>query len=198
MDLREFIPLAVRTESNPSNIQMPMHLLLPTLKIFIAASNILDQIKKNAYYGSNFDLPKYENTIHQLCDDILAHAQHMQYSPARYQNPNDLEKTQLDVNVRAVHSMIGACTEIGEVAQALQNYIMTGDLDIVNVMEEMVGDLGWYAAVFMDEYKIDPYQPYENVINKLRARYPNKFTQEAAENRNLEAEREILSTKVTK
>lgn len=43
-----------------------------------------------------------------------------------------------------------------------------------------------------DYYGIDIYSSMENVINKLRVRFPDKFTDEYALNRNLELERKEL------
>ena len=41
-------------------------------------------------------------------------------------------------------------------------------------------------------YKIDPYISMQKNIDKLKARYPEKFTEEKALNRNIEIERKIL------
>ena len=44
-------------------------------------------------------------------------------------------------------------------------------------------------------YEIDPQQAMENNIAKLKVRYPEKFTEENALNRNLELERKVLENK---
>lgn len=195
MNLYEFVPLAIRTESPLEKFEAPPQLLLAALRTFIAAGNILDQIKKNAFYGSNFDLPKYQYTIHQLCDEIKRESDYLQYAPARNMDPNELSKRDFGVNTRTTHALLGMLTESTELAQAFLKYLETREIDVVNITEECA-DFGWYYAILVDEYKLDPYQPYENVINKLKARYPDKFSQEAAENRNLENERHILSTNI--
>ena len=41
-------------------------------------------------------------------------------------------------------------------------------------------------------FNLDPYQALDNNIDKLRVRFPDKFTEELAQNRNLEAERKEL------
>jgi uncharacterized protein YabN with tetrapyrrole methylase and pyrophosphatase domain len=41
-------------------------------------------------------------------------------------------------------------------------------------------------------FELDPYQALDNNIDKLRVRFPDKFTEELAQNRNLEAERKEL------
>lgn len=196
MNLHEFKVLALRTEARPNRLSVPLDLLFPSLRLFVASSNILDQVKKNTYYGSDFDLPKYKHTLKQLIDEISSLSKTLDHLDLEYPDPSALQKTDLVSNVRAVHAMLGCCTEAGELGQALLSYIETGHLDVVNVTEEMIGDIGWYSAIFIDEYNIDPYQPLENVINKLKQRYPDKFSQESAENRNLETERIILSKNI--
>lgn len=45
-------------------------------------------------------------------------------------------------------------------------------------------------------HDIDPYQSMQNNIDKLRKRFPEKFTEELAENRNLSEERESLEKNI--
>ena len=47
-------------------------------------------------------------------------------------------------------------------------------------------------SVITSWYDLDYFQCLTNNINKLKVRYPEKFTEEAAENRNLDAERAEL------
>lgn len=64
-------------------------------------------------------------------------------------------------------------------------------IDLVNIQEEL-GDLCWYLANFCRINNFDLEKILDNNIAKLRARYPEKFTQENAINRNLENERKVL------
>ena len=65
------------------------------------------------------------------------------------------------------------------------------NFDIVNLLEEN-GDINWYQAIMMDALGGDWEQILETNIKKLRKRFPDKFTNEDANNRDLDAEREIL------
>lgn len=95
-------------------------------------------------------------------------------------------------NPRILHAAIGLCTESGELIDALKKSTFYGrKLDIVNVKEE-AGDILWYLAILFDELGTDFETEMQRVITKLETRFPEKFTEEAAYNRNLEAEREIL------
>lgn len=64
----------------------------------------------------------------------------------------------------------------------------------MNLKEEL-GDLLWYVSQAMDELDTTYEIEMSRVIRKLKARYPEKFTEENAENRNLTKEREILEAK---
>lgn len=95
-------------------------------------------------------------------------------------------------NQRLLHAGIGLATESGEFLDALKKHVFYGkDLDTVNLGEEM-GDLFWYCAIVADELGLDLSKVMETNIAKLKARYGEKFTEEAAESRDLDTEREIL------
>jgi len=194
--LQQFVPLALRTESPNGDFKSPRFLLEEALKAYIAAGNMIDQIKKHAFYGSKFDLPKYEFTLKQLSDQLLHAAVRISYLDQITNDPNgQLDTTFVAVNPRIAHSLIGAVTESTELAQAFLKYLQTGEVDYVNISEEFA-DAFWYYAIFVDEAKIDPMQPLINVINKLRKRYPEKFEQFLAEHRDLLSERSILTTNI--
>ena len=95
-------------------------------------------------------------------------------------------------NIRLLHGAIGLATEAGEFLDALKKHVYYGrKLDRVNLAEEL-GDLFWYCAIIADELDVPFAKIMETNIEKLRARYGEKFSEEKAEKRNLEVEREIL------
>lgn len=99
-----------------------------------------------------------------------------------------------DENIRLLHAGIGLATEAGEFLDALKKHVFYGkDLDKVNLMEEC-GDLMWYMSVALDALGYDYKQVMDRNIEKLSARYKNGFTKEAAVNRDLETERDILES----
>jgi len=94
--------------------------------------------------------------------------------------------------IRLLHSGMGLATESAEFLDALKKAIYYGkELDKVNLAEEM-GDILWYCAIALDELGVSFEEVMEKNIAKLEARYPEKFTEEKAENRDLEVERGIL------
>jgi NTP pyrophosphatase (non-canonical NTP hydrolase) len=96
---------------------------------------------------------------------------------------------------RLLHASIGITTESGELADLLKKHIFYGKpLDTVNAVEEC-GDLLWYVALACDALGVTIGEVMERNIAKLRTRYPDKFTSDAAINRDLEAERRALEGK---
>ncbi len=95
-----------------------------------------------------------------------------------------------DMNL--LHAAIGIATESGELLDAFKKKLFYGkELDVTNVKEE-VGDLMWYIAILLRELDLDFHQLLQLNIDKLRARYPEKFTEAHALNRDLNKERGIL------
>jgi NTP pyrophosphatase (non-canonical NTP hydrolase) len=96
---------------------------------------------------------------------------------------------------RLLHGLMGVATESGELMDPLKRELIYGKgLDEVNVMEEC-GDLLWYIALALDAAGYTMEEAMERNISKLRARFPNRFTEEDALNRDLDAERRTLEDK---
>ena len=70
-------------------------------------------------------------------------------------------------------------------------YITTGEVDKVGIGEEF-SDIDWYKAITFDELQLEENTCRTNVINKLKVRFPDKYDDAAAANRNLEEERKKL------
>ena len=95
-------------------------------------------------------------------------------------------------NIRLLHGVMGISTEAGELLDSLKKHIFYGKkLDYVNISEEL-GDLLYYISVCIDILGTSFEEVMEKNIAKLKARYPDKFTEDKAINRDLNTEREIL------
>ncbi len=94
--------------------------------------------------------------------------------------------------VKMVHYTDGLCTEAAELKDVFKKHIAYGTaIDWPNIKEE-AGDLLWYLARICDDKGWTIEELMQLNIDKLKARFPDKFTQEKAENRDLVREREIL------
>ena len=91
-----------------------------------------------------------------------------------------------------IHAMLGCVTELAEIAEHVRD-VLTGakPQDAVNLKEEF-GDMLWYVALGLRFLQTDFGETFETNIAKLRARFPEKFTEAAAINRDLAAERAVL------
>lgn len=90
------------------------------------------------------------------------------------------------------HMLFGIITEAGELIDIFKKNMAYGkDLDWVNVNEE-IGDMLYYIASFCRMNYLDLEEIIETNVKKLESRYPERFTEYHANNRNLDKEREIL------
>lgn len=93
---------------------------------------------------------------------------------------------------RLLHAFLGLATELGEAADQLKKHLIYGKpLDEVNLVEEH-GDVSWYANLMIDAIGSTWEASWAKNIAKLRVRFPDKFTQAQAVDRDLGAERVAL------
>lgn len=90
-----------------------------------------------------------------------------------------------------LHYIIGIITEANELMVALAKGAITGNLDKVNVGEEL-SDISWYQSNAAERLGLDMEDLLGKNIAKLEARYPEKFNTFHAMDRDLEKERNIL------
>ena len=74
------------------------------------------------------------------------------------------------------HGMLGVITEAGELGDNIKRHVIYGaPMTIADVAEE-IGDVLWYLAVIANACGLDMDNIAEQNITKLRARYPEKYT----------------------
>lgn len=112
-------------------------------------------------------------------------------------NPMDRPRQFMSLSrVRLNHAVTGMTGELGELATALEGWVYYGkDLNINNVKEEL-GDLCWYIAEACNALNLSFSDVLKANIEKLKVRYPEKYTDELAANRDLEAEAKALNTTI--
>jgi len=189
MDSKEFIKNAVKTESRVDTLNIDQLVLEDALKIFILSSELLDGIKKQAFYNNSKKLDdKALHHLSQLMSVTQSLGRNLEEVKSGVRPPVSPE----DINTRVAHGVIGISTEAGELAECFLNSLESGDpIDAVNLTEELF-DSDWYKAVISDEYDIDWGEWWAKIIAKLKARFGDKFSEEAANNRDTTTERKIL------
>lgn len=107
----------------------------------------------------------------------------------------DVARTSAETKDDNLHMILGMLTELGELADQFKKNMASGkSIDFVNVFEEL-GDLMWYVAQFCNIHNTNLEDVIEANSAKLHARYPEKFTADAHDNRDLVKERQVLEGK---
>jgi len=110
----------------------------------------------------------------------------------KYQNKAAETEAQIDDQIRermsthgrVLHHAIGICTEAGEIQDALKKFIFYGKEWPQENLEEELGDLMWYAAGLANTINVHLSSILDQNIEKLQQhRYPEGFTEEAAQKR---------------
>lgn len=94
--------------------------------------------------------------------------------------------------IRIAHAIMGMVNEVGELSSLVKGHIYHGrHLDKVWIAEE-VGDLLWYIALICNALELDMGNIMTANIAKLKARYPDKYSDEDANDRDKDAERDTI------
>jgi len=113
-----------------------------------------------------------------------------QYQADALRTMKKLNNQQLDLE----HMFYGQISEIGEAVSMLKaHYVYNKEFDMTNMIEEL-GDIAWFWAGACSILGINASDVLYKNIKKLESRYPEKFTEEKAINRDLESERKILES----
>lgn len=182
MNIDNYIPLATRTESLIPAVSINRDHLERLLFAYIQVGNVLDNVKKNVFYGREIDVKSQNarlssamNALGQLLGENL-----------------DQTVSDLSINPRLFHSIVGIATESTELVEAVYAAeFKKQPLDGVNVREELFDAL-WYTLTAHDELGVSVEGTLNMGFDKLRARFPTKFTSEDAINRDVGEERKIL------
>lgn len=175
--MKDFVQKALRTESYTYVEEMKHLLQGETLNCL--ADNVadigaaVDAVKKGVFYRGKID-PEVAHHIRQM---PLRAKVPMRYSP----------------DPRLVHAALGVISEGVELLHEIVDAARMGrEVDWANLQEEG-GDVLWYVALLADATGAENLENLEElVIAKLAKRYPDKFTEEAACNRDLTAERQVI------
>ena len=216
MQIHDYSKAAIRSESRIPEVKgvgaVSLHAALTAV---IGIGDVMDQIKKNVFYGRPYDREKLEGAINAAGEALQF--LHVTIQPnGGFADPEqslDIHRmtandgptgkaVNININADALkqldprifHVITGIITEASELAEALQLNLEGDPLDLVNVSEE-IGDIAWYGfGIFPDASEIPPGQILDTNIGKLIKRFPEKFDAWLAqqENRDLAAERVIL------
>ena len=184
--LDKYVAGAISTESTIPEVKLNRQTLTQILGMHIATGNILDQIKKHAFYGREYDHRKIDTEL------MVVAAALTNLRTITFDELDDSESV-LDIDPRIFHAILGASTEAVELLEALR--FDGEEMDLVNIGEEF-GDMNWYQAIFCDAAGIKWDDILDTNAEKLyksnKARYKDGFSDDNANERNLSDERDVL------
>lgn len=91
-----------------------------------------------------------------------------------------------------VHAWLGVSTEAGESGDVVKKALIYGATpDLVNLDEEF-GDKLWYIALYCARRNLSFSDLFTQNIEKLKLRFPEKYSDQAALERDIVAERRVL------
>jgi len=183
--MKDYIKQALVTKSDQFHPdKVSFEFFCDTLATAITVLKDLDKIKKSLFYGKQ--LHEGETPIPD-CNSIPVDC----FSTEAVQEHDDCQLA-MNQGIDVLHAILGIATEAGELLEAL-NAGMFGDdgFDLINVAEEL-GDVFWYQAILANSAGLSFEKLQQQNIDKLRARYGDKFTAFDAMNRDLFEERKVL------
>ena len=170
MDSLTYLEESARTASTQFHDEIvDAGMLQHALEQAVSTGELVDVAKKSMFYGK----PVKEGT-----------------GIERFQgSPSSLNAEAVHQDV--LHAALGIYTEAAEMIEAILAAMNGGDFDKVNAFEEL-GDAEWYMAMMYRALNRTPAEAKTVNIDKLRKRYPDKFSTSDAIDRDTRAEREIL------
>lgn len=208
----DYVSLAIRTESRPESLKVNQFVLVDMMRMIVALGSAADLVKKNIFYGKPIEVELYHDFLTNLSatvekqlemiDQVPPEVLSEMYDTGELAGMNPCVTKRLTgmtehIPVRLLHCALGIHTEAAEMFENLLEAYETGQVDELNFAEEL-GDVDWYKAIGHDATGVSEETLREANIAKLRKRYPEKFTDEAALNRDLLGERTVLETSFNK
>ena len=196
MNMNEFTPLALRTESVKESLTINKDSLIAAMAVFYSASELLDAVKKSVFYGKPVD----EEALNNHAGIVVRAASVIGFASVNgvFCQPDVALPLGRDF-MRTLHGVIGMATESGELVKPFLEAMTKEDmmdaiknLDLVNIGEEL-GDSDWYKAIIHDATGVSEDHVRAKVIAKLEKRYKDKqFNAQQAIERDLDGERAVL------
>lgn len=133
----------------------------------VKGAELVDGVKRALFYNKTDRLPKA---------DLLA----------------NVEEIAFNIDVDDLHAVLGMEGEMGEITEILIDPNLTEQEKIARLIDES-GDFLWYLALAFMNRGISFQDVFARNIEKLKQRYPDKFTVDLAVNRDLAAEAAVFN-----
>lgn len=155
------------------------------MKAAIDALEALDEVKKALFYRKGNPIGITVTANAALSFDAV-------HRMAGTDADSEQGYEEYDRTVQILHAVLGLATESGEGLEAVYKAMFLGEkFDRVNLMEEF-GDAKWYIAIGLDALGYEWGEDEIANIDKLKLRFPDKFDNQLAINRDHAKERVVL------
>lgn len=189
MNSEDFKQTVLRREKNLTKLNVSRAGLYTVLSAAAEMTTIVDTLKKSIVYDKALDIGDFKQKVGALSftlANILENANSMG-TPTE----NKPDASYVQPNLRIMHGVIGMFGEAGELVSAVLKEMRGDGLDLVNVGEE-TADSDWYKMVIHDETGTTEEGARAKNDAKLTVRFGDSFSESAALNRDLAAERAAL------
>ena len=187
MNMQEYLEKSGRTTATPEPVRKDIFPVDGALAFelinLVVSGHSADLTKRGLFYKEPMA------RLHQRADGFKATVEPM-YNAAK---AVEATRTFTEEQINIIHAALGLISEAGEVLEeVVKSFLEQRPMDTGNLQEEG-GDSMWYLALLLRTLKTNFETEGERNIKKLEKRYPEKFTTEAALNRDLAGEKEVLS-----
>lgn len=190
MNFEDYLKQSERTEKKfDDGMNTTLETMAGTLAVFHIIEGfgmVIGQLKKELIYGASPEKtkPKVMAQIERLEKHVAA----LDNVSEKRTEPTSLGKDRAET----LHALLGMVSEMAEIIELVLPYIEDSETIDPLLLGEEFGDLYWYMAQFQRQFGLDEGMIRKNNIAKLRERFPDKFDEDLALNRDTDKEREAL------
>lgn len=190
MEMKQYLTESARTAASKEGVSYGNFHDNPRESIQSASTAIRAGITADCVKRSIF----YREPKEKVDARYVAHMQ--KFSELQQKLANSSIAPDADINL--FHAILGIVSEAGELMEEFINAKLDGRPinynDGKGSVKEEIGDVLWYTAMAIREIKGETFESVgESNINKLKARFPEKFESEQALNRDEESEKVALN-----
>lgn len=111
---------------------------------------------------------------------MISPAQYVNLSGRTEKHPEDIHLHLNPKRVAIIHAALGLSSEVGELVSDIKAHVIYNKILPKPSLSEEIGDILWYLAIILREYDLDFSQIMAENISKLSIRYPDAYSDYAA------------------
>lgn len=186
----EFQQYLIESERTLKSLGKELDLLHCATGLVTESAELVDAIKKHVFYGKSLDVVNIKEELGDILWYIAIPVRMFDLDLDFNRQNGNYYKNKIKNQIKTPEGLIKFFLTFNSMFKALCSAILIRPLpsDFDNIFEEI--------NLICEIYNLNLSEIMDININKLKARFPNNFTQEHALNRDLEKERAILEGEV--